>query len=99
MEEPEQDFNVFVGTETGILKGVNLNQKAVIHKNFHKIKALESDQEITSIAWGEEAQTEVMMGLRNQTIRIFDTDAMAFVSSRKINVGEGPIVSLARWDG
>lgn len=39
------------------------------------------------------------MGLRNQTVRVFDTEAKAFVSTRKINVGEGPIVSLGRLDG
>nr|XP_053636214.1 WD repeat-containing protein 74-like [Cherax quadricarinatus] len=99
MEEVEKDFNAYIGTETGILKGVNLNQNAVIHKNFHKIKALERDQEITSMAWGNEDQTEILMGLRNQTIRTFDTTVKAFVSLRKISVGEGPIVSLARYDG
>lgn len=99
MDDPEKDFNVYVGTETGILKGINLNKKAVIHKNLHNMKALDREQEITSMAWGDEEQTEVLMGLRNQTIRIFDTDAKAFVSSRRISVGEGPIVSLARVDG
>ncbi|XP_071532235.1 WD repeat-containing protein 74 [Panulirus ornatus] len=99
MEGSIKDFNVYVGTEIGILKGINLNQKAIIHKNFHKIKALERDEEITAMAWGDEEQSEIMMGLRNQTIRIFDTDAKAFVSSREINIGEGPIVSIGRWDG
>ncbi|XP_045102755.1 WD repeat-containing protein 74-like [Portunus trituberculatus] len=100
MEEPVvSDFNVYVGTETGILKGINLNQKAVIHKNFHKIQALDREQEITSVAWGNEEENEVLMGLRNQTVKVFDTEAKAFVSSRKINVGEGPIVSLGRMDG
>lgn len=42
---------------------------------------------------------QVLMGLRNQTVRVFDTDAKAFVSTRTINVGEGPIVSLGRLDG
>ncbi|KAK8389349.1 hypothetical protein O3P69_008828 [Scylla paramamosain] len=93
------DFNVYVGTETGILKGINLNQKAVIHKNFHKIQALDREQEITSVAWGNEEENEILMGLRNQTVRVFDTEAKAFVSTRKINVGEGPIVSLGRMDG
>lgn len=97
--EDATDFNVYVGTETGILKGINLNQRAVIHKNFHKIQALDRQQEITSMAWGNEQESEVLMGLRNQTVRVFDTDAKAFVSTRTINVGEGPIVSLGRLDG
>jgi hypothetical protein len=40
-EEEEQDFNVFVGTETGILKGVNVNRKMCISKNFHNLKSLQ----------------------------------------------------------
>lgn len=42
---------------------------------------------------------QILMGLRNQTVRIFDTDAKAFVSTRTINVGEGPVVSLGRLNG
>jgi hypothetical protein len=40
-EEEEQDFNVFVGAETGILKGVNVNRKMCISKNFHNLKSLQ----------------------------------------------------------
>ncbi|KAK3857913.1 hypothetical protein Pcinc_035862 [Petrolisthes cinctipes] len=94
-----RDFNVFIGAETGILKGVNLNEQYVITKNFHNVKALDREQEITAIAWGDEEETEVLMGLRNQTIKIFDTDVKAFVSSRKISTGSGPIVSIGRVDG
>jgi len=93
------DFNVFVGSETGILKGCNLNPKAVIHKNFHKVKALERGHEISCMAWGDEDQNEIIMGLRNQTVKFFDTEAKAFVSSRECLAGEGPIISLGRRDG
>lgn len=93
------DFNVFVGAETGILKGINLNQKAVIHKNVHNLKTLDRDYEITAMAWGNQDQTEVLIGSRNKTVQVFDTEDKAFVSSRQINAGDGPIVSLARWNG
>lgn len=96
---PVEDFNVFVGAETGILKGINLNQDAVIHKNVHNLKSLDRQHEITAMAWGNQNQTEILIGLRNKIVQVFDTEDKAFVSSRQINTGEGPIVSLARWNG
>ena len=44
-EEQEQDFNVFAGAETGILKGVNVNRKMCISKNFHNLKSLDKVRE------------------------------------------------------
>jgi len=76
-----------------------LNPKAVIHKNFHKVKALERDHEITCMAWGDEDQNEIIMGLRNQSVNLFDTESKSFVSSREALAGEGPIISLGRRDG
>ncbi|XP_068249563.1 WD repeat-containing protein 74 [Palaemon carinicauda] len=94
-----EDFNVFVGAETGILKGINLNQDAVIHKNVNNLKSLDRQHEVTAMAWGNHNQTEVLIGLRNKIVQVFDTEDKAFVSSRQITIGEGPIVSLARWNG
>ncbi|CAL4174144.1 unnamed protein product, partial [Meganyctiphanes norvegica] len=85
--------------ESAVIEGCNLNPKAVIHKNFHKVKALERGHEITCMAWGDEDQNEIIMGLRNQTVKFFDTEAKAFVSSRETLAGEGPIISLGRRDG
>ncbi|XP_063598271.1 WD repeat-containing protein 74-like [Penaeus indicus] len=98
LKRMRQDFNVYVGAETGVLKGLHLNQKAVINKNFNNLQSLERGQEITSMIWGNEEQEEIMMGLHNQTIRVFDVGIKAFTSSREIKVGEGPIVSLAKWN-
>ena len=36
----EMDFNAFVGAETSILKGINVNNKACISKKFYKIYKL-----------------------------------------------------------
>ncbi|XP_042855775.1 WD repeat-containing protein 74-like [Penaeus japonicus] len=98
LKRMRQDFNVYVGAETGVLKGLHLNQKAVINKNFNNLQSLERGHEITSMIWGNEEQNEIMMGLHNQTIRVFDVGIKAFTSSRELKVGEGPIVSLAKWN-
>jgi len=39
-EEAEKDFNLFVGAETGILKGINVNRKLCIAKNFRNFTNL-----------------------------------------------------------
>ncbi|XP_047501601.1 WD repeat-containing protein 74-like [Penaeus chinensis] len=67
LKRMRQDFNVYVGAETGVLKGGR-------------------------------GEALIMMGLHNQTIRVFDVGIKAFTSSREIKVGEGPIVSLAKWN-
>ena len=63
------DFNVFVGAETGILKGVNVNVKGNIVKNFHNLKSLEKQFEITCSSFGE-GEGEILMGLRNQSVKV-----------------------------
>ena len=68
------DFNVFVGAETGILKGVNVNVKGNIVKNFHNLKSLEKQFEITCSSFGE-GEGEILMGLRNQSVKV-DQDVM-----------------------
>ena len=67
-DSAELDFNVFVGAETGILKGVNVNQKATISKNFHNLSNLQKDFEITCMSFGE-SENEILLGLRNQTVK------------------------------
>ncbi|XP_076054973.1 WD repeat domain 74 lethal (2) k09848 isoform X2 [Oratosquilla oratoria] len=97
--EENCDFNVFVGAETGVLKGININRKAVVQKNFHKLKGLFRENEITAMCWGDSEEIELLMGLRDQTVRTFDTSCNAFVSSWEAKVREGQLVSLARIDG
>ena len=72
----ERDFNLFVGCETGILKGVNINPKANLQKNFHQIAKLDKQQEITCMATHVDPineREELILGLRNQMVKVFDT--------------------------
>ena len=67
----EVDFNVFVGAETGILKGVNVHSKGNIVKNFHNLKSLDKQFEITCASFGD-GEGEILMGLRNQSVKVHD---------------------------
>ena len=92
------DFNAFVGAETGILKGINVNNKACISKNFHNLAKLERQFEITCMNFGE-SQSEILLGLRNQTVKVYDTQFKSFSQSMDTKGGTGPLVGIARNDG
>ena len=81
----EIDFNVFVGAETGILKGANINNKASISKNFHNLSNLQKDFEITCLSFGE-SENEILLGLRNQTVKVYDVQFRSFSQSMDAKV-------------
>lgn len=91
------DFNVFVGAETGILKGVNVNKKGNIIKNFHNLKGLEKQFEITCSTFGD-GEGEILMGLRNQTVKVYDVQFRSFSQCIDTPGGTGPLVGVARHD-
>ena len=102
MADTEGDFNIFVGTETGLLKGVSVNPKSNIAKNFHNLKnGLSREEEITCMSWGD--QNEILLGLRNQTVKIFDTSDKCFVGNIDVSSqGQenfGPLRGVDRVDG
>ena len=68
-KDTEVDFNVFVGAETGILKGINVHSKGNIVKNFHNLKSLDKQFEITCASFGD-GEGEILMGLRNQSVKV-----------------------------
>ena len=81
----EIDFNVFAGAETGILKGANVNNKACISKNFHNLANLQRDFEITCLSFGE-SENEILLGLRNQTVKVYDVQFRSFSQSMDAKV-------------
>ena len=69
----EVDFNVFVGAETGILKGININNKTNISKNFHNLSNLKKEFKITFLSFVE-SQNDILLGLCNLcTVQIFSS--------------------------
>ena len=58
------DFNIFVGAETGLLKGVCIDPKLNLAKNFSNMHSLERKHEITAMSWGnDEEQNEILLGI------------------------------------
>ncbi|KAK3550280.1 hypothetical protein QTP86_023832 [Hemibagrus guttatus] len=73
--------SVWVGAETGILKGVCVSRKQVY--NFCEMRSLSRDEEICTIAWGDEHETEVLIGSVNGRVKTFSTEKGIFTESRE----------------
>ncbi|XP_040583287.1 WD repeat-containing protein 74 [Lepeophtheirus salmonis] len=87
--------NVFVGAETGILKGVTINAKESSSKNFHRLKSLKKENEITALNWISDG--EILLGTRGQKVSGFDTSDNSFTHGRNVEDGSNtPIRGLGR---
>merc|ERR1719509_306041 len=50
------------------------------------------------MSYGEN-EDEIMMGLRNQTVKIYEPKFKAFAECIETKAGEGPLVGITRFDG
>ncbi|KAK2187581.1 hypothetical protein NP493_161g02032 [Ridgeia piscesae] len=93
----EQQFvNIFVGAETGLLKGVNVAKKT--WRNLNEVEAASREREIVSLCWADSQQTQVCMGLRDRTVQVYDTQKSQFTESHSFLGGEGVFKGLYRQD-
>ena len=95
IKDEKPDFNIFVGAETGLLKGVCIDPKLNLVKNFSNMHSLEKKHEITAMSWGDEQQNEILLGLRGQVVRTFDSEDKSFTSNQEVTAS-GKIVGIAR---
>ncbi|KAL7978167.1 hypothetical protein Chor_005154 [Crotalus horridus] len=85
MASPARDSHVWVGSETGILKGVNLQKKQAT--NYRMGEATLSRQEA------------IFVGSLDRSVRLFSTEKGKFIESRNCPGGEGPFCGLAILEG
>ncbi|KAM3616322.1 uncharacterized protein V6R79_016046 [Siganus canaliculatus] len=71
---------VWLGSETGILKGVSLSRKQAF--NFCNTSHLSRDQEVRALCWGDPAESELLLGSADGTVRTFSTEKGVFTDSR-----------------
>ncbi|KAK7792509.1 hypothetical protein R5R35_009919 [Gryllus longicercus] len=97
----KEDRNVFVGSLLGSIKGIKLEKKngvwSSITKNLRKVDRLGSSQAVTAMSWGDEEQKEILIGLADQTVKVYDTEYSGFGSTFKADVGEGKICGVSRF--
>lgn len=96
--EPTVDFNAFVATETGLLKAVHINPKNNIVKTFHNLQnGITKEEKISAMGWGN--RNEILLGLHNQTVKVFDPEEKRYITSFNAAVTQGgPLRGVAKVD-
>lgn len=80
MAHQSQLCSVWVGSETGILKGVSLSKKHAF--NFCDMSSISREHGICTLTWGDEHESEVLVGCVNGTVKTFSTEKGTFTDSR-----------------
>lgn len=89
--------SVWLGSETGILKGVSLSRKQAF--NFCNTRHLSRDQEVRTLCWGDSTETELLIGSVDGTVKTFSTEKGAFTESRRCgDPADGCFTGLAALD-
>ncbi|XP_036619055.1 WD repeat-containing protein 74 isoform X1 [Trichosurus vulpecula] len=90
--------HVWVGSETGILKGVNLVRKQAV--NFTEAEGRpRREEEVSALCWADAAESQILIGCANGTVKSFSTEEGKFLRSRCCPGGEGTFRGLAKHDG
>lgn len=94
MGENSRLCSVWLGSETGILKGVSLSRKQAF--NFCNTRHLSRDQEVRALCWADPSETEVLVGSVDGTVKTFSTEKGLFTESRRCgDPAEGCFAGLA----
>ncbi|KAM4721583.1 WD repeat-containing protein 74 [Rhinophrynus dorsalis] len=88
--------HVWVGTETGILKGINLVKKQAL--NYTDVSSLTKGQEVTAMCWGDPQETEILLGCSDGTVKVFNTEKSKFTEIHECRGGEGAFRGLGVMD-
>jgi len=92
----DPNFNVFLGSETGILKGVYFGQETPKLKNLHDFSGGRRFPEITFMSWADEDdhQKNLLVAYKNHAVKIYNRKLHAFTQGVQLDVGEGSIVGI-----
>uniref|UniRef100_A0A8C0KJL3 WD repeat-containing protein 74 n=1 Tax=Canis lupus dingo TaxID=286419 RepID=A0A8C0KJL3_CANLU len=88
--------HVWVGTETGILKGVNLQRKQAA--NFTAAGQPRREEAVSALCWGAGGETQILVGCADRTVRFFSTEEGRFQGQKHCPGGEGTFRGLAQVD-
>uniref|UniRef100_A0A5F9DA02 WD repeat domain 74 n=1 Tax=Oryctolagus cuniculus TaxID=9986 RepID=A0A5F9DA02_RABIT len=84
--------HVWVGTETGILKGVNLQRKQAT--NFTAAGQPRREEAVSVLCWGAGGETQILVGCADGTVKRFGTEEGVFQGQRHCPGGEGAFRGL-----
>ncbi|XP_034479089.1 WD repeat-containing protein 74 [Drosophila innubila] len=91
---------LFVGTHTGSFKHLlpAANQNPHAQSNLSDLSALDKESCVTTLAFGNEAQTEILLGRAKNVAELHSLGIGGGVTTRSINFTVAPIVGLARYN-
>jgi len=94
--DSDPNFNVFLGSETGLLKGVYFGQETPKLKNLHDFKAGERFPEISFMSWADEDehQKNLLVAYKNHAVKIYNRKLHVFTQGVQLDVGKGHIVGM-----
>ncbi|KAJ7307579.1 hypothetical protein JRQ81_009606 [Phrynocephalus forsythii] len=98
MASPARSHHVWVGSETGILKGINLQKKQAINYKLGDA-TLSRHEAVTAMCWGDTFESEIFVGCLDGSVRLFSTEKGKFTESQDCHGGEGPFCGLAMLNG
>ncbi|KAM8713789.1 hypothetical protein ACLKA7_014024 [Drosophila subpalustris] len=91
---------LFVGTHTGSFKHLlpAADQNPHAQSNLSELSALDKESRVTSLAFGNEAQTEILLGRVKNVAELHSLGVGGGVTTRSIAFTGAPIVGLARYN-
>ncbi|XP_066031218.1 WD repeat-containing protein 74-like isoform X2 [Chamaea fasciata] len=92
MAAPRRVYHVWVGAETGALKGVNLQRKEAA--NLVGGSGLSRARGVSALAWADPAQTELLVGSLDRSLSVFSPEKGKFTAARLCPGGDGAFCGL-----
>ncbi|KAK2140343.1 hypothetical protein LSH36_1385g00035 [Paralvinella palmiformis] len=96
MHNKSELFGIFVGAETGLLKGVTTD-----HSTWHNLTNVDKvarEKEITALCWQNDDQTELCVGHRDGSIDIYSNTDKEIINSNSDIIAEGYLRGLLKWN-
>eukprot|EP00088_Acartia_fossae_P068436 TRINITY_DN868_c0_g1_i4.p1 TRINITY_DN868_c0_g1~~TRINITY_DN868_c0_g1_i4.p1 ORF type:complete len:495 (-),score=81.88 TRINITY_DN868_c0_g1_i4:37-1482(-) len=97
----EKDFNVFVSSENGIVKGVSVNKKCNISKNFDKLTSLTKTSGYTCLGVIDKDQHEILVANRVPEVKEFSIKDKCFKTPFAVeeNEAKSSLVGVTKYNG
>ncbi|XP_061638256.1 WD repeat-containing protein 74 [Phyllopteryx taeniolatus] len=99
MGDSSRPCTVWLGSETGILKGVSVSRRQAF--NFGDSSQLSRQHEVRALCWADAAESELLVAAADGTVKTFSLEKGAFTEARRCGdpAEDGSFVGLAVLDG
>ncbi|XP_042295478.1 WD repeat-containing protein 74 isoform X2 [Sceloporus undulatus] len=89
--------HVWLGAETGLLKGVNLQKKKATNYKLGDA-SVSRHEAVTAMCWGDLYESEILVGCLDGSVRLFSIEKGRFIETQNCQGGEGAFCGLCVLD-